>query len=169
MSLESVHTSCGCTEWHLDKRQLAKDESAELSVIFSSGQARNRVSATIRVFYKNLETEESGNLFLELIADVQPDYDISPPFLDFIEKTGSVQTVSLKPRFAEDIRVLDISCTRSYYGVEIVRSDSAESVVKVTFLPEKKLPGEKSAILELKTNSERQPVYQVNLTCEDIP
>jgi hypothetical protein len=38
LSLESVHTSCGCTEWHLDKRQLQSDETAELSVTFSSGQ-----------------------------------------------------------------------------------------------------------------------------------
>ena len=166
MSLESVHTSCGCTEWHLDKRQLKSGESAELSVTFSSGQARNRLGATIRVFYKNLATEEAGNLFLELIADVQPDYDISPPFLDFTDETEVVQYVSLMPRFAEDIRVLDISCTRSYYGLEVVRSEPTESVVKVTFLPEKKLPGEKSAILELKTSSERQPVYQVSLTCD---
>jgi hypothetical protein len=116
-----------------------------------------------------LETEEAGNLFLELVADVQPDYDISSSSLDFTEKTESVQYVSLKPRFAEDIRVLDISCTRSYYEVEIVKNEPTESVVKVTFLPEKKLPGEKSAILELKTSSERQPVYRVDLTCEDIP
>ena len=164
LSLESVHTSCGCTEWHLDKRQLTSGESAELSVTFSSGQARNRLGATIRVFYKNLETEETGNLFLELIADVQPDYDISPPFLDFTEETEMVQYVSPKPHFAEGIRVLDISCTRSYYDVEVVRSELAESVIKVVFLPEKKLAGEKKAILELKTSSERQPVYRIDLT-----
>jgi hypothetical protein len=35
-------------------------------------------------------------------------------------------------------------------------------VAKVTLFPEKKLPGEKKAILELKTSSERQPVYQVD-------
>ena len=169
MSLESVHTSCGCTKWKHDKRQLKNGETAELSVTFSSGQARNRLGAVIRVFYKNLETDEAGNLFLELIADIQPDYDVSPPFLDFTEETETVQYVSLKPRFAEDIRVLDISCTRSYYGVEIVKSDPTESVVKVTFLPEKKLPGERQAILELKTSSKRQPVFQVTLTCEDTP
>jgi hypothetical protein len=123
----------------------------------------------IRVFYKNLETEDAGNMFLELIADIQPDYDVFPPFLEFSEKAEMIQHISLTPRFSEDIRVLDISCTRSYYGVEIVKSDLTESVVKVTFLPEKKLPGEKSAVLELKTSSERQPVYQVDLTCEDIP
>jgi hypothetical protein len=167
ISLESVHTSCGCTEWNLGKRQLANGESAELSVMFSSGQARSRLGATIRVFYKNLETEAAGNLFLELIADVQPDYDVSPPFLDFIEETKLIQYVLLKPRFAEDIRVLDISCTRNYYDVEVVKSDSTESIVKVTLLPEKKLSGERKAILELKTNSERQPVYQVDLTCEE--
>ena len=166
VSLESVHTSCSCTEWHLDKRQLESGETAELSVTFGSGQARNRIGTIIRVFYKNLKTEVAGNLFLELIADVQPDYDISPPFLDFTNETEMVQYVSLKPRFAEDIRVLDVSCTRSYYDVEVVKSESAESVVKVTFLPEKKLPGEKSAVLELKTSSERKPVYQATLTCE---
>jgi len=113
-----------------------------------------------------VETEESGNLFLELIADVQPDYDISPPFLDFTKETEMVQYTSLIPRFAENIRVLDTHCTRSYYAVEIVKDDPTESIVKVTFLPEKKLLGEKSAILELKTSSEWQPVYQVSLTCD---
>jgi hypothetical protein len=104
-------------------------------------------------------------LFLELIADVQPDYGISPPVLDFAQEMDTVQCVSVKPRFAEDIRVLDISCTRSYYDVETVKSDPAESVVKVTFLPEKKLSGEKEAILELKTSNTRQPVHQISLFC----
>ena len=165
LSLESVHTSCGCTEWHLDKRQLESGETAELSVTFSSGQARSKLGAIIRVFYKNLDTNESGNVFLELIADIQPDYDISPQSLDFTEGKESEQYISLTPRYAEDIRGLDVSCTRSYYEVEIVKSEPGESVVKVTFLPEKKLSGEKSAILELKTSSERQPIYQVLLTC----
>ena len=53
------------------------------------------------------------------------------------------------------------------YEVEIVKSDAVESMVKVTFLPEKRLPGEWKAILELKTSSERQPVFHVTLTCED--
>ena len=168
MSLESVHTSCGCTEWKLDKRQLKSGETADLSVTFSSGQARNRLGVIIRVYYKNLETDEPGNLFLELIADIQPDYDVSPPFLDFTEETEMVQHVSLAPHFAENIQVLDISCTRDYYEVEIVKSDPAESVVKVIFMPEKKLPGEKKATLELKTSSERQPVFHVALTCENL-
>ena len=114
LSLESVLASCVCTEWHLDKRRLTSGESAELSVTFSSGLARNRLGATIQVFYKDLGTEETGDLFLELIADVLPDYDISPPFLDFTEEAEMVQYVSLKSRFAENIRVLDVSCTRSY-------------------------------------------------------
>ena len=166
ISLESVHTSCGCTEWHLDKRQLEKGESAELSVTFSSGQGRGAIAATIRIFYKNMETEESGNLFLTVLAEIQPDFELSPPFLTFTAEEKSIQYISLKPCFSENIKVLDFSCTRNYYEVEIVKSDSTESVVKVTFLKEKKLPGEKNAILELKTSSERQPVYQVSLTCD---
>jgi len=77
-----------------------------------------------------------------------------------------VQYISLKPRFDEDIRILDVHCTRSYYDVEVVKSEPAESIVKVTFLPEKKLPGERKAIVELRTSSERQPTYQFELTCE---
>lgn len=165
LSLESVHTSCGCTEWHLDKRQLKRDESAELSVTFSSGQARGSMAATIRVFYRNLETEETGNLFLTLFADVLPDYDISPAILEFTAKTESTQYVTLKPRFSEDIKVIDISCTRDYYEIEIVEN---EPMVKVTFLKGKKLPGEKNAILEIKTTSQRQPVYRIPLFCEDM-
>ena len=166
LSLESVHTSCGCTDWHLDKRQLESGESIDFSVTFSSGQARNRLGATIRIFYKNLVTEESGNLFLELIADIQPDYDISPRLLDFTEETESVQYISLTPRFGEDIRILDVHCTRNYYEVEIVKSEPAESIIKITFLPEKKLPSEKQAVLELTTSSERQPTFQITLTCD---
>jgi len=169
LSLESVHMSCGCTEWHLDKRQLSSSETAELSVTFSSGLARNRLAATLRVFYKNLETEETGNVFLTIIADIQPDYDISPPFLDFTEEAEMVQYVLLKPRFDEDIRILGIHCTRSYYDVEIVKSELAKSIVRVTFFPEKKLPGEREAILELRTSSERQPIHKVMLRTHDEP
>ena len=166
LSLESVHTSCSCTNWHLDKRKLKSNETAELSVTFSSGQGRNRLGATLRVFYKNLETEESGNVFLNLIADIQPDYSILPPFLDFTEATETVQYITLAPRFDEDIRILDTHCTRNYYEVGIVKSEPTESIVGVTFLPEKKLSGEKQAILELKTSSSRQPSYPISLNCD---
>lgn len=166
ISLESVHASCGCTEWKLDKRQLKSGEYAELSVTFSSGQARNRIGSTIRVFYKNSKTSVVDNLFLELVANVQPDYTIAPQFLDFGKNDEQIQYVTLVPNFPEDIRILEISCTRRYFTVEIVKSNPDKSVVKVSFLKEKKLPGEKDAVLELHTSSLRQPVYQVGLHCE---
>mgnify|MGYP003345084602 FL=1 len=157
--------ACGCTVAKISGGRILAGASTELTAEWNVGVSRGERTSKLSIVYAS--AAESGNRELQLAmkADVIPDYDISQESLIFSRDKDSPNrlSVTLTPRLLQEIQILDASCTNASFKAVITEHSPNAAKVEVLFTPDLLRRGERDSLLQIKTNSTRQPLVQVRL------
>lgn len=162
ISVESVHVGCTCTDWSLSKDKLNPNDSAELAVKFNSRQARGDVRTGVRVYYKTLQNNDYGHLYLLLTASVNPDYEFDPEEVVFTMDGTAKQKVALRSMVGEKVRIVDAKSSRDWLSVHVLSGrDGRDDAMEIAFVPDEWPHGDCFAEVNIETDNPRQARFRL--------
>jgi len=157
--------SCGCTEPTFTSLEVPPEQDVVVHLTLKTGINRGHLVSTTTIRYASSGLKDFGQLRIVLVADVLPDYDVTPPALTFGPDSPTTQMVLFKPQMLTDLHVLEAITSNSCLECQIsAKAERKTYQVTIRYRPEMYLVDDAPPSVFIKTNSKRQPKYPIPLT-----
>jgi hypothetical protein len=165
IKIKETIRSCGCTEPRFSSLEIVPGGTSRVQLMLKTGSNRGHLVTTTSVLYSQVLAKTSSDLRLELVCDVLPDYDVTPPRLWFGPNLPLVETVSLKPHMLQSLDVTDAISSHRCLKCKVGRDLNKKSyTLTIKYCPELYLVDDGPPTVVVVTNSKRQPRYRVPLS-----
>lgn len=165
IEIGEVKHTCTCTSHSLDKTIIAPGAAAQLIMEIDTKYRRDKVAASSFVAYRREgEHDNCRELVLEMIADIDPGYDVEPKAIVFRKGERGEQQLRLVPQNVASVNAATIQCDRSCFAARSVPAElGRDRVISVSYDPKKDFPDNQSGTLTIHTDSPNGPVVCVDL------
>ncbi len=159
-----VTNSCGCMGATLSSKNVAPKCTVVVRIDFSTKRAvgLNRLQTLVMYQFDGDPKQHGLRLSIEMYVD--PDHDVHPARLVFGGDQPTTQEVLVSSRYVPKLSVDDVSCNRQCFRAQAQPLDDENTYkVSVEFSPSTYSPDAGPAVLQIRTNSDRQPIVEVDL------
>ncbi len=118
LTIDGVHTSCGCTNAEASSKSIAPGKSAKITAVFNSSNFKGKVMKTITV---DTNDPDSKNVSLSASGNVKPNVEILPGRINFgILKPGKEfkQTLLIKTANPKKLWPIGADASKDYISTE---------------------------------------------------
>ena len=165
--VEIKHT-CACTSHSLKQMTVAPGEIATLTMNINTAYRRDKVTASSFIEYCERDGEKKPrHLFVQMTADIDPDYDVVPREIVFRKGDPPMRDVHLVLRHVQSLSITKVECDRRcFVAKKCGPNDGLEKCVCVTYNAKDDHSDEPMGELTIHTDCANQPTLCVPLRRE---
>ena len=161
--IKDVGASCGCTATLLSQDHIAPNDSGTLSITFDAKRFEGIVEK--RITMRTNDTARS-KVEIRLKANVITLLEIEPEYIFFkaVKDSTTIQTLTIKNVSKDKIKILSHKSDKDFIQSKISSSEiKPNETATITIECTPKISGTFNSNLEIKTDNEKIPQFQVRL------
>lgn len=167
LRISDVKATCGCTATLMSNRTLAPSAQGDLSITFNTTNYSGKVTKEVFVSSNDPSTPK---LTIQFTASVMKLLNLVPGTFVFdnsvVDSTYTKTIVITNPSSKEPVKILGVDTKFDQIKVTLMKNELApgeQTQLQAVFHPIR--PGTYNGVVELTTDSPRQPKFDVKFFC----
>ena len=166
--IHRVDADCSCAVATLNEKKIAPGKSKELKVTLETGGRRGQTRKSVVVSFSSESEKRLRILPLQLLANITPDYEVSPQEVKFDRKVTDSAIVIVTPTCNfEEFEIEDVYSHHRAVGVEIEKASHKTEAKRIVVRFDPTLwPADSAGSTEVvvKTNNQREPQFYLDVS-----